>query len=273
MFAQLFGREGRSQRKWTDAKGHYAFDRLRTAEYELSARGPRSGDKQGKFAPSEPRKIKVDQSHGERGVDIRLLPALHIAGIVRDPSGAPKKGAHIVIAHDHSSEKGKNGSTGAADDVVASGSSGDDGHFEIYGLAPGTYNAVASASGFGDGAVHAILLVRDDPHPKDVDIALTKGINVHVRVVDASGRAVAGARAQLSLKHGGGAAAASSAGKVLTGFFNGEGTSDSDGKLDLGRFAPGEYTLDVQRGFSKAGDPNVVLKADQDEVELRAELP
>ena len=36
---------------------------------------------------------------------------------------------------------------------------------------------------------------------------------------------------------------------------------------------PGEYRLEARRGLSKATKPNVVLKAGEDELELKIDLP
>jgi len=59
---------------------------------------------------------------------------------------------------------------------------------------------------------------------------------------------------------------------ALEGFFRGEGASDAEGRIELGRFAPGNYTLEASRGLQRGVDPEVVLKAGADEVELRIEL-
>ena len=58
------------------------------------------------------------------------------------------------------------------------------------------------------------------------------------------------------------------AGQLLRGFFEGERTTDGDGRMDLGSFAPGKYQLevtqgtrDVSRGLTlPAGDPELVLR-------------
>jgi hypothetical protein len=41
----------------------------------------------------------------------------------------------------------------------------------------------------------------------------------------------------------------------------------------MGRFLPGEYRLEVQRGASTVTRPNVRISADRGETELRADLP
>ena len=48
--------------------------------------------------------------------------------------------------------------------------------------------------------------------------------------------------------------------QTLTGFFTGKGVSGTDGRLDLGRFAAGEYTLRVTRGSAEATLEGIVLQ-------------
>jgi hypothetical protein len=54
-------------------------------------------------------------------------------------------------------------------------------------------------------------------------------------------------------------------------FFSGEGTSGPDGRLDLGRYAPGRYRLEAQRGLARAEPQEVELKGGGS-VELRVRL-
>jgi hypothetical protein len=49
--------------------------------------------------------------------------------------------------------------------------------------------------------------------------------------------------------------------------------SDADGRIDLGRFVPGDYRLDVTRGTSVLEVPRVSIRGDRPEVEIRADLP
>jgi len=65
----------------------------------------------------------------------------------------------------------------------------------------------------------------------------------------------------------------SDANRVLEGMFKGEGASDPEGKIEMGRFLPGEYRLEVQRGGANVEIPRVTIRGDRAEVELRAELP
>jgi hypothetical protein len=101
---------------------------------------------------------------------------------------------------------------------------------------------------------------------------LQKGVRVRVRIVDSTGQPVSGAYAQLVPK-GGRAAGGAGAQRILNSFFQGDGSSGDDGLFELGRFTPGEYRLEVQRGFAKTAKDPVKVEAGREEQELQAELP
>ena len=94
-----------------------------------------------------------------------------------------------------------------------------------------------------------------------------------MRVFGPDGRPLSGARADLVRTQGDPKLQAANAGRMMTRLFSGEGASETDGRVDLGRFSSGEYKLEVQRGFSKVSVRDVKIKSGEDEVELRAELP
>jgi protocatechuate 3,4-dioxygenase beta subunit len=257
----LIGRENRSQRRTSDERGRYRFERLRTAEYELVVRGPRDNERRGKYAPSAPRRIQADERRTERNVDLRLPAALSLKGLVKDAQGAPVKGASVVATPE-----------GGAASLSERAQSGEDGSYELRGLAPGNYSISASAKEFADFEKKGVELKRLPGRDNELEIVLQKGVRVRVRIVDASGRPVAGAYAQLVPK-GGRAAGGAGAQRILNSFFQGDGNSADDGLLELGRYTPGEYRLEVQRGFAKAAKDPVKIEAGREEQELQVELP
>ncbi len=260
LLGSMIGREGRVQRKRTDEKGQYRFERLRSAVYVLSARGPRDGDKRGAYAPSESRRVEVDERRTERGVDVRLLPSLTLKGVVKDAQGNPIKDASVLASPE-----------GSASTFTERAKSGEDGRYELKGLAPGKFVVSASARDFADLEKKGVEIKRLPGKDNELDLVMQKGVLVRVRIRDAYGRAVAGAHAQLARK----GAAANSAGaeRVLTSFFSDEGSSNDEGVIELGRYAPGEYRLEVQRGFSRTVQDPLKVEAGKDEQEVDVELP
>ncbi|MBK7645310.1 MAG: carboxypeptidase regulatory-like domain-containing protein [Planctomycetes bacterium] len=261
LFSGMAGRQNRSQRRTSDEQGKYRFDRLRTDEYQLIVRGPRDSERRGRFAPSEPRRVQVDERRTERGIDLRLPAALSLKGVVKDGQGLPVKGASLVATPE-----------GGSSSLSERAQSGEDGSYELRGLAPGKYTVSASATDFADYAKQGVELKRTAGATNELDVVLQKGVLVRVRVVDSTGRPVTGAYAELRSKSG---APASEAGaqRRISSFFQGEGSSGEDGRLELGRFAPGEYRLEVQRGVAKANVDPVRIEAGREEQELQAELP
>src|SRR5439155_1743387 len=81
------------------------------------------------------------------------------------------------------------------------------------------------------------------------------------RILGPDGSPASGARAQLAPLDGDAGLEAAGASRLLGSLFSGEGASDSEGRLDLGRFAPGEYRLEAQRGFSRTTLPRVQVPA------------
>lgn len=262
LLGQFLSREGRSSRETTNDAGEFSFERLAAGEYELVVRGPRSKEVKGKFAPSEPVRIRVEENRTERNMLVRLQPALTLQGRVVDAQKAPIKNATVLM----SVQK-------PGGDVVERTRSDDTGRFEVAGLSPGLYRATATADGFADGTVSNIKLERSAAKAAECEVVMQKGVHVKVRVFSANGAPASGARADLYPTKGERSNDPANAGKAIQNLFTGEGASDVDGRIELGRYMPGEYRLEVQRGFSKASDPKVVIKDGEDEVELKIDLP
>jgi hypothetical protein len=257
LLGSLISREGNAQRARTDDKGRYSFGRLRSSEYDLSARGPRGGEGKKSFAPSDPRRIEVDERSVERGVDIALAPALSLRGSVKDKQGnlVPEASVSVLLE----------GARGG----LERGRADKDGRYEVNGLAPGKYTVTVSAKEHAESRKSGVELVRGKD--AELDLVIEKGILVRVRVLDSSGRPVEGARAQLLGKDGQ-SASVSGAERALTGFFTGEGASGADGLLTLGRYLPGAYTLEAQKGFARAQGEKVSVAAGREEQEFEIRL-
>lgn len=253
LLGALITREGNAQYQRTDDKGQYRFKRLRTSEYELTAKGPRGG----RYAPSDARRIEVEETRMERGVDVRLLPSLSIQGIVKDQTGAPVAKATVIATSE--STRG----------IAERATSNDEGRFEITGLSPGKFQLSYSAKDYAEALKPGVELVRGKP--TELELVLQKGVLVRVRVLDAFGRPTEGARAQLMGKDGK-SAGALNAERALTGFFSGEGKSGEDGLLVLGRYLPGEYVLEAQKGFARASSSAIQVAAGREEQEFEIRL-
>jgi hypothetical protein len=269
VLGQLLSREGRSVRKWSDDEGRFAFERLAPGEYTLAARPPNAkptpdaaGSNTDLHGPSEPMLVRVEENVTQHDVLLRLPHALSLEGRVVDTQKNPIQGATVLV----SLQKGSG-------DSVQHARSDASGHFVITGLASGTYRATATATGFADGTTSNVKVERDAVKPPECEIALQKGVHVSVRVYSADGSPASGARADLYPLSGERTTDPANTGKAIQNLFSGEGAADTSGLIDLGRYVPGEYRLEAQRGFSKATDPKVVLKAGQDEVELKIDLP
>ncbi|MBL8859083.1 MAG: carboxypeptidase regulatory-like domain-containing protein [Planctomycetes bacterium] len=262
ILGQFLSREGRSMRDNTNAKGEFSFERLAEGEYELLVRGVRRGDAKGKFAPSTALRVRVDGNRVESGIVVRLQSALSLQGRVVDSTKAPVKNATVLLTVQE----------GASDNIERA-KTNDNGEFEITGLSPGTFRATATADGFADGTTGDIKLERGQGKQPTCEVVLQKGVKVYVTVYSANGTPASGARADLFPAQGERTNDPANAGKAIQNLFTGEGASGTDGRIELGRYMPGEYRLEVRRSFSKATKPNVVLKPGEDEVEIKIDLP
>lgn len=261
LLGSFLSREGRASRDTTDDKGLFSFERLAGGEYEVTVRGPKRGDTKGKYAPADAVRVKIDDNRTERDFVVRLQSSLSLKGEVVDARKQPIVGATVLV----SLQKG-------GYDLLERAKSDAAGRFEINGLSAGTYKATATIDGYADGTTNNIKIERNGKIV-DTEIVMQKGALVSVRVYQSNGAPASGARAELKPLKGENTADPANAGKALQGLFTGEGAADSSGHIDLGRYLPGEYRLDAQRGFSKATNPKVVIPADRDEIELRIDLP
>jgi hypothetical protein len=93
-------------------------------------------------------------------------------------------------------------------------------------------------------------------------------VSVRVRVTEADGRPASGVSARLVSLEGDEAAVPD---EFFGAFFGGRNSTDAEGLVELGRFRPGAYRLEVQRGLQRA--PPREVQVDGDEIELRARMP
>lgn len=259
LLGSMFARDVGSVRRNTDEKGDFRFDRLEGGEYEIVAQIPswRRRDGGAAYAPSEPARLRVDSNRTERDVVLRLLPSLAISGRVVGPDG-PIEGARVVAIRE-----------GAGAEGVESARSDAEGKYSVRGLAVGKYRLSANAEGWAEGKKGDVDVQRGR-EPEGVEIALTKGVLVSARVTK-GGAPVSGARVQLLAPSGEAARGGDDAGRAIEGFFRGEGATDTQGVVQVGRYAPGNYRLEAQRGADKSSK-DVKVDGRDGETELRIDL-
>ncbi len=260
LLAGLLVPSNRGARERSERDGSFDFERLQPGEYELVAQGPARGEQSGRWAPCEPVRVVVRDGVVERGVELRLEPSLALVGVVRDRDGAPVRGARV---------------TAFARDAIAlrppRDESDEEGRFELRALKPGTYDLSASADGFATTRVAGVALEPEGAAP--LDVVLELGVSVRALVLDAGGRPVPGAIARLvALGEASAAAPRDDAERTLGSVFSGRGVSGTDGSLELGRFVPGTYRLEAQRGSARA-EVERAVPADAGPVELIVRLP
>jgi len=259
MLGGMMGGEMARERRWVDDSGTFSFQRLEEGRYKLDVGPPNWGDNQGRWAPIAP--VEIELSHNERldDLEVRLEPALELTGLVRGEGGEPISSARIVALRADVESASR-----------ATAMSGEDGRFTLRGLAPGAWDLSGSVEGYAAASLHGVTVERGKS--SEVELVLPLGIEVTVRVTDGAGRPVSGAAARLVALDGAPAGGAADAERLFGRIFSGEGTSGPDGRLALGRYAPGRYRLEVQRGLARAQPEEVELKGGGD-VELRARLP
>jgi len=260
LIGSLMGREGNALRATTDKNGAFAIASVPGGPYELIGR-PR-GDARKSYGPSEPLRLRVDEDRVTGGLELKLPPALSIVGTVKDAQGAPVKGARVIAR-----------GTGEENTTLERDQTDDEGRYELKGLAPGAYELVASADEYADTLVGDIELAKDAKTAREVAITLEKGVLVFARIYGPDGRPAAGARARLVRKGASSATDVADAGRMVQGLFTGEGTSDAEGRVIVGRYRPGEYRLEVQRSNARGEVDSVKVPGGTDEYEVRAELP
>lgn len=247
----LYGRAG-NERVRTDGDGVFSFLGYAAGSYRVLVQPPR-GEDLGSPAPVE---VELREDEVTGGLRIELPPALALAGFVEGPEGPLHRARVVAIAVDGRPTKGRD----LTDDA---------GRFRIEGLGPGTYELLATAEGHAEGRSEAIeVRAGSTEEPR---IRLTPGVELSLSVVSSAGEPLAGARASVFDERGRPLTrGAPDKGNVFS-FFTQDAGSDADGRLALGRYAPGTYRVQVWRGAMTARIEDVVLETGPP-VELAAEL-
>ena len=153
----------------TDERGRFRIEGLTRGLHHVSARLRGYG-----------RGGRSEVPAGGR-VDLYLFPGATVTGIVRDADGRPVARAALRL---ESESRGFGPSGGP---VV---SSGPDGRFEVTGINPGTYRAVARHPDFAPGWVGGITVDRGAE--ADVEVVLARGVPVTGRLVAGEDKPVPG---------------------------------------------------------------------------------
>jgi protocatechuate 3,4-dioxygenase beta subunit len=254
---KMISQESGQERGRGDDKGDFRFERLAAGSYELTVRAPRAETGTRAYAPSNPISVEIRDDATTDGVEVRLLPALALAGRVVDERGAGVDGALLLamrVDQPNSSPERAN--------------SDSDGKFAFTSLASGAYDISASADGFASTTKKAVAV--DLEHLDALEIALPRGVEVSVKVLGSDGQPVTGATGHLARAGDSQPVNGADVGRAFTNLFSGKGVSDSKGILELGKFEPGVYHLEVQRGTQRAQE-DVKIDAGA-RVELRVRL-
>ncbi len=244
---QMFRQETSAHTTFTNAVGEFALDGLQAGEWLLSARlEGNSGSSATVYSPAQPTAVKLGHNEILRDVVIALEPGLELTGVVLDPSKQPIADAEVSAL-----PKG-----GTLRDVAVATTDAK-GAFVLRGLTQGAVDVRASHD------LHASVTLKDvkveNPQAKPLELVLVEGVNVRVRVVDVTGAAMVGASARLVAVDGLDSALATDPGAFFSSWVQGQGLTDIQGNLDLGRFSPGEYRLEAQRGSAKSKPKQVTL--------------
>jgi protocatechuate 3,4-dioxygenase beta subunit len=212
---------GRVGRGWVkaEADGRFRISGIHSGTLVLSARG------QG-MATSEPVRVALDIGEERGEVDVFLEDAFEIRGVVRTRDDGEPVGGVTVAA--------SSGAGGGA----ASGESDDQGHFVIEGLAPGSYNLMATH----DDYLFNFFTARVKIENKDVTdavVELDRGAAI-------SGRVEPAQEADISIAIEPGAG-------VKAFMFSTNAHSKSSGEFRLTPVAPGSMTLEAKTSDGRKG--------------------
>lgn len=178
--------------------------------------------------------VTVEEGGAAEGVEVRLSQGATLSGRVTDArSGRPVIEGTVRADLSGSGPRFRMMGMGGENETVTDA----DGHFELVGLAPGTYAVTASHPSWSESTVTAEL--KDAPLA--VDIKLGQGGTVTGSVLNA-GRPLPGASVSLS-----------AAGEMMRGPFGGEQSTvtDSAGRFRFERLNPGRYSASASiRGLS-----------------------
>lgn len=241
----LFAGEAGRQRDWADDDGRFSFTRLEAADYELAVLNARGKENQ-VYAPTDPVTVELGSNQERTDIVLQLEPALKLQGVVVDPDQEPVPGVRVSVWIE-----------GRIETLERARETDAQGRFHVDGLAPGTYVVSAAHTAWATVRVPEVVLSRSKHEP--LKIELVAGVAVSVLVLAPDGLPVSGASARLVTRDG--EADPGDMAALFEGIFQGSGVSGADGLLDLGRYLPGDYTLEAQRGSARSNPVEVRLRA------------
>lgn len=166
--------------RFSDAEGWFTFPRAAPGAIQLEVRSELGSE----FATTE---LRIDATERSKSVELRDVPRFELAGTVRDEQGTPITDAEIKYA--------RADQPGVAPRRVYTGP---DGRYRIRGIEAGSYRLEAwtRIEELATSRVRPAQLVADAGR-MDVDFVLRPGHWVDIRVRDAKGSPVHGARVVL----------------------------------------------------------------------------
>ncbi|TDJ68490.1 MAG: hypothetical protein E2O39_13200, partial [Planctomycetota bacterium] len=236
LFAMMIERDGRASSYLTGPGGSFIFDFLQAGEYELNVFPPTRGEHEGRYAAAEPLALTLAEDEELEGVEVALEPALVLSGVVRNALGDPLEAATLYVRFQDDLQRGR-----------VSAWTDEEGRFDVPTLAPGTYIVTAAAAGYAKRTLRDVVVAEGETD--ELEITLEEGLEVEVRVFAFDGTPVAGATARLIRAGDDAQEQLLDVTRAFRSFFAGKATTDADGRLELGNYAPGSYTLEVRRAM------------------------
>jgi len=210
------GSEPAGGRARTDEEGRFLLTVLADRDYQIRARADER-------APA-----LLAATAGARDLVLVLGPDARITGTVVDEAGAPLPSFHIAVLE----QQGPMFLALVTHTSVVSS----DGRFEVRGLAPGSYQVVATAYGMAPSAPSPATASAT---PASVTVTLVAGTTVHGTVLDATTRRPL-SRAQVSMESSLGGRGTTAVPLVATAL------TDDQGHFELEGLTPDRASLVVE---------------------------
>ena len=244
--AQVRARQGqRELAALTDAQGRF--------ELALAADAPGAPPAQAEIA--HPAYVSVRIAEVDPSVErFALVRAGAVAGTLRGPGLADSEGAAKIVLWSEARD-------GSGEIAIATGTCGAAGHFQVEGLAPGTWS-LAAAGARSVVALHAGLAVHTGA-TTEIDLDLERGAQLSGRITEraadgSAGRALPGARAALTWRGSG------VPGEVEE-LFARQAVAGAGGHYEIEGLTPGSsrVDLDADGGLALAATVEVAASAER----------
>jgi protocatechuate 3,4-dioxygenase beta subunit len=258
-----FRRRGLQERTArTDAHGRFRLGGLASHPYSVEA------SKDGYLASTLPNLATSVVRSGTANLALRRAASL--AGKIVDEKGEPISGARVSVAQEFNLRMiRRRGLAAAAQAILAGGAlSGTDGSFRLRNIAPEhNLELEASKSGFATARQPGITLKSGDA-VAGISLVLRKGLAARGRVVDGSGKPIAGAQIWLVFQESGGGRGAQMELRLLGMERQKPDTvSGPDGGFAVGGLSAGRYAAVVSRdGFARKSVAALEVKAQGENV-------